>query len=70
MHRRRVRPDLPELQKPLRWGLPMRFYNRSLDAGHPDVAKVLDSYAALLRETGRADEALELETRAQAIRAK
>ncbi len=48
----------------------MRFYNRSLDAEHPDVAKVLDSYTVLLRETGRADEAAEMEARAKAIRAK
>jgi len=34
------------------------------------VAKVLDSYAALLRETGRAKKAVEIEARAQAIRAK
>ncbi len=32
--------------------------------------KVLDSYAELLRETGRADEAAEMEARAKAIHAK
>ncbi len=36
----------------------------------PNVAKSLDNYAALLRETGRADEAAEMEARAKAIRAK
>ncbi len=43
---------------------------KALGPESPDVAEVLDSYGALLREIGRADEALELETRAQAIRAK
>jgi len=34
------------------------------------VAQSLENYAALLRETGRADEAAEMEARAKAIRAK
>ena len=37
---------------------------------HPSVATSLENYAALLRETGRADEAAEMEARAKAIRAK
>ncbi len=43
---------------------------KALGPQHPSVAKVLDSYAALLRETGRADEATKMEARAKAIRAK
>jgi len=34
------------------------------------VAESLENYAALLRETGRADEAAKTEARAKAIRAK
>jgi hypothetical protein len=34
------------------------------------VPKVLDNYAALLRETGRPEEAAQMEARAKAIRAK
>ena len=34
------------------------------------VATSLENYAALLRKTGRADEATEMEGRARAIRAK
>ncbi len=37
---------------------------------HPDVATSLKNYAALLRETGRGNEAARLEARAKAIRAK
>jgi hypothetical protein len=43
---------------------------RALGPEHPNVPKILDNYAALLRETGRADEAAEMEARAKAIRAK
>ncbi len=43
---------------------------RALGPEHPNVPKVLVNYAALLRETGRADEAAEMEARAKAIRAK
>jgi tetratricopeptide (TPR) repeat protein len=43
---------------------------RALGPEHPDVAQSLENYAALLRETGRADEAAEMEARAKAIRAK
>ena len=50
----------------LRWTA----YPGVLGPEHPNVPKVLDNYAALLRETGRADEAAEMEARAQAIRAK
>ena len=34
---------------------------------HPDTGQALDSYAALLRLTGRRDEAVELEVRADKI---
>ncbi len=37
---------------------------------HPNVATSLENYAALLHETGQADEAAEMEARAKAIRAK
>ncbi len=43
---------------------------KALGPEHPDVATSLENYASLLRETGRADEAAEMETRAQSIRAK
>jgi tetratricopeptide (TPR) repeat protein len=43
---------------------------QALGPEHPDVATSLENYAALLRETGRADEAAEMEARAKAIRAK
>jgi tetratricopeptide (TPR) repeat protein len=42
----------------------------SLGPNHPRVALGLENYAALLRKTGRAGEARELEARAAAIRAK
>ena len=35
-----------------------------------DIRSSLENYAALLRKTGRADEATEMEGRAKAIRAK
>lgn len=41
-----------------------------LPPDHPDLAVSLENYAAMLRETGRPDEAEELEARARAIRAK
>ena len=43
---------------------------RALRPEHPDVATSLENYAALLRKTGRADEATEMEGRAKAIRAR
>ena len=43
---------------------------KALGPEHPDVATSLENYASLLRETGRAGDAAEMETRAQAIRAK
>ncbi len=42
----------------------------TLGAEHPDVAESLENYSALLRETGRGSEAVKLEARARAIRAK
>ena len=53
------------------------FYQRALKirehvlgSEHPDVALVLEKYADLLRTTNRENEALELEARAKAIRAR
>jgi hypothetical protein len=43
---------------------------KALGPEHPDVAKSLWNYAALLRQTARADEAERMEARAKAIRAK
>jgi len=43
---------------------------KALGPEHPDVAQSLENYAALLRKTGRPDEAAEMEVRAKAIRAK
>ena len=43
---------------------------KALGPEHPDVAQSLENYAALLRKTGRDDEAVKLEARAKAIRAK
>ena len=43
---------------------------KALGPEHPDVATVLENYAALLRETARADEAEKMEVRAKAVRAK
>ena len=40
-----------------------------LGAKHPNVAVVLENYAALLQATGRSEEAQNLEARAQTIRA-
>jgi ATP phosphoribosyltransferase regulatory subunit HisZ len=41
-----------------------------LGSDHPDVAKALEEYAALLRKSGQAAEATSFEMRAKAIRAK
>ncbi len=43
---------------------------KTLGSEHPRVATALKNYAALLRETGRSDEAAKMEARAKAIRAK
>ncbi len=43
---------------------------KALGPDHPDVATSLENYAALLRQTARADEAARVEARAKAIRAK
>ena len=42
----------------------------ALGPEHPEVAKVFENYALLLRETGRDAEAAKMEARAKAIRAK
>ena len=43
---------------------------KALGPEHPRVTTSLENYAALLRKTGRGEEADTLEARAQAIRAK
>ena len=43
---------------------------KALGAEHPNVAQSLENYSALLRETERGSEAVKLEARAKAIRAK
>ncbi len=43
---------------------------KALGPDHPHVATNLMNYAALLRKTGRGTEAVKLEARAKAIRAK
>ena len=43
---------------------------KALGPDHPNVAKVLENYAALLRKTGRGAEAENMEAHAKAIRAK
>ena len=43
---------------------------KALGPDHPAVAASLQNYAALLRETGRTEEADEMDARAKAIRAK
>ncbi len=43
---------------------------KALGPEHPDVATSLENYAALLRQTARADQAERMEARAKAIRAK
>ncbi len=43
---------------------------KALGPDHPHVAASLENYAALLRKTGRSDEAARMEARAKAIRAK
>ena len=43
---------------------------KALGSQHPDVAAILEKYSRLLRKTNREDEAIKLEQRAQAIRAK
>ncbi len=43
---------------------------KALGSEHPDVAQSLENYAALLRETGRSDEAARMKARAKAIQAK
>ncbi len=43
---------------------------KALGPEHPHVAQSLENYAALLRQTARADEAERMEARAKVIRAK
>ncbi len=48
----------------------LAIWEGALGPDHPDVATSLENYAALLRQTARADEAARMEERAKAIRAK
>ncbi len=48
----------------------LAIFEMALGAAHPNVATNLENYSALLRETGRGSEAVKLEARARAIRAK
>ena len=48
----------------------LAIWEKALGPEHPDVAKSLANYAALLRETDRDVEAEMLEARAKAIQAK
>ncbi len=48
----------------------LAIWENVLGPEHPDVATVLVNYAALLRQTARADEAERWEARAKAIRAR
>ncbi len=48
----------------------LAIWEDTLGPHHPQLANNLQNYAALLRKTGRADEAAKMETRATAIRAK
>ncbi len=43
---------------------------KALGPEHPDVATSLENYAALLRQTARADQAERMEARAKVMRAK
>ncbi len=45
-------------------------WEKALEPDHPDVVTSLENYAALLRQTARADEAERMEAHAKAIRAK
>ncbi len=53
----------PLYQRSLAW-------EKALGPEHPHVAAGLENYAALLRQTARADEAERMEARAKAIRTK
>lgn len=48
----------------------LEIQEKILGAKHPALAEVLETYAVLLRETGRTAEAAEMEARAKAIRSK
>ncbi len=48
----------------------LAIFEKALGPDHPNVAKSLENYAAVLRKTGRTTEAVKLEARAKEIRAK
>ncbi len=48
----------------------LAIWEKALGPEHPNVATVLENYAALLRQMNRNSEAAEMEARVKAIRAK
>ncbi len=48
----------------------LTIFEKALGPERPDVATALENYAALPRETGRSEDAREMEARAKAVRAK
>ncbi len=48
----------------------LAIWEKALGPDHPTVAKALENYAVLLRETGHPRDAAIMEARAKAIRAK
>ncbi len=48
----------------------LAIWEKALGPEHPSVAQNLENYAVLLRESGRNNEAIKMEARAKAIRAK
>jgi len=58
------------LQAEPRYRRALAIVEKALGPEHPDVATVLENYAAFLRKTNRAAVAQELEARARIIRAK
>ena len=50
--------------------LALAIWEKALGPEHPHVATSLENYAALLRKTGRGNEAIRMKARAKAIRAK
>ncbi len=63
-HRGRYRAAEPLFERAL------RILEKALGPEHPRVATALESYALLLRKTGRQEEAVELKARAKAIHAR
>ncbi len=60
----------PDLGNAILFKRALAIDEKVLGAEHPYVARILQNYAALLRQTGRSTEAENMEARAKAIRAK